>query len=141
MDANGLRVWQLADAAGFGFADKAAGGPPQNLYWRADARMLRLAKQQGAPRLNENRAFGQAQALKPSPVSDSGGSFAWWDGTAATLNAGGFGEGATPITLPPDIPPGLPQPTDLAFGADDVLYIARNDGVLMADRRDRWSIA
>ncbi|MGE0222012.1 MAG: phage tail protein [Acetobacteraceae bacterium] len=138
MDPNGLRVWQVADAAGFGLDGTPPAGPAQDLHWRTDARLLRLDRQQAAPALAENQAFARAQAGKPSPVSDPGGSFAWWDGVAGTLRAAGFGTGSTPIALPPDTPPGLPQPTDLAFGTDDVLYVARNDGVVMADRRDRW---
>ena len=140
MDPNGLRIWQLADAAGFGLAGTPAAAPAQDLHWRADARLLRLARQQSAPALAlaEDQVYARTQAAKPSPVSDPGGSYAWWDGVAGTLRAGGFGEGTTPIALPPDVPPGVPQPTDLAFGADDVLYLARNDGVVMADRRDRW---
>ena len=138
MDPNGLRVWQVADAAGFGLAGTHAAGPAQDLHWRPDARLLRLDRQQTAPALNEDQVFARAQAAKPSPVSDPGGSYAWWDGVAGTLRAAGFGAGSTPISLPPDTPPGLPQPTDLAFGTDDVLYVARNDGVVMADRRDRW---
>lgn len=138
MDPNGLRVWQVADPAGFGLTGTSAAGPARNLHWRADTRLLRLDRQQAEPVLNENQTFARTQALKPSPVSDPGGGFAWWDGSAGTLRAAGFGIGSTPISLPPDTPPGLPQPTDLAFGTDDVLYVARNDGVVMADRRDRW---
>jgi len=138
MDPNGLRVWQVGDARGFGLAGSPPAGPAKDLHWREDARLLRLDRQQPTPTLNETQAFARTQASKPSPVSDPGGSFAWWDGVATTLRAAGFGSGSTPISLPPDTPPGLPQPTDLAFGTDDVLYVARNDGVVMADRRDRW---
>ncbi|NJD11917.1 MAG: hypothetical protein FIB01_16230 [Gemmatimonadetes bacterium] len=137
MDPNGLRIWQVADAAGFGVAGTPAAAA-QNLSWQGGARLLSLVRQQAAPELAEDQAFARSQAAKPSPVSDPGGSFAWWDGLAATLLAAGFGEGSAAITLPPDVPPGLPQPTDLAFGTDEVLYVARNDGVIMADRRDRW---
>jgi hypothetical protein len=136
MDSNGLRFWQVAGARGF-----SAGGGARDLHWRADARLLRLDRQQAAPVLAEDRVFARAQVSAPSPVCDAGGSFAWWDGGAGTLRAAGFGEGATPVALPPDIPPGIPAPTDLAFGDDDVLYVARNDGVIMADRRERWQPA
>lgn len=141
MDVNGLRCWQVADAAGFGFGGNAPGGLAANLEWRDDVRLLRLARQQDAPVLVEDRAYATAQALKPSPVADTGGSFAWWDGVAGTLRAGGFGDGATPIALAPDTPAGIPQPTDLAYGTDDILYVARNDGVVMTDRRDRFADA
>lgn len=141
MDVNGLRCWQVADAAGFGMTAAAPAGLAANLDWQAGTRTLRLDKQQEPPAITEDRAYAQAQALKPSPVADPGGSFAWWDGTAATLRAAGFGQGATPIVLPPDTPPGLPQPSDMAFGVDDILYVARNDGVVMTDRRDRFADA
>lgn len=133
MDVNGLRCWQIADQAGFGI-----GGEAKNLHWRADARLLRLDRQQEAVSLAEDNVFARAQAIKPSPVADQGGSYAWWDGAAGMLLAGGFREGTTPIALPPETPPGTPQPTDLAYGDDDVLYVARNDGIVMADRRERW---
>ncbi len=138
MDPNGLRVWQVADAAGFGLAGAPPAGPATDLHWRPDTRLVRLDRQQPAPVLAESQVFARARVTSPSPVCDPGGSFAWWDGVAGTLRAAGFGIGSTPISLPPDTPPGLPQPTDLAFGTDDVLYVARNDGVVMVDRRERW---
>ena len=42
MDPNGLRVWQVADPAGFGLTGTSAAGPARNLHWRADTRLLRL---------------------------------------------------------------------------------------------------
>jgi phage tail-like protein len=136
MDANGLRFWQVADAGGFGI-----GGAAEGLHWRADTSLLRLDRQQRTPDLAEDKIFARARASAPSPVSDPGGSFAWWDEDAGTLRTAGFGPGSVPLALPPDSPPGVPTPTDLAFGDDDVLYVARNDGVVMIDRRDRWAPA
>jgi len=133
MDANGLRAWQIADASGF-----AGRGDSRSLQWRAETRTLRLDREQRAPALPEDATFARSMALKPSPVSDPGGSYAWWDGAAGSLQAGGLAPGSVPIPIPPDTPPGVPQPTDLAFGPDDVLYVARNDGVVMLDRRERW---
>lgn len=142
MDVNGLRVWQVADAAGFGLASTT---PPaavaRDLHWRADARLLRLDRQQPAPALVEDAALARALALKPSPVRDLGGSYAWWSPTAGKVLAGGFGAGSTPLDIPADIPVGVAQPTDMAFGPDDILYLARNDGVVLVDRRDRWAPA
>lgn len=135
MDVNGLRFWQAATATGFGL-DRP--GATQNLIWDHDARAVRLSRQQTAPVLAEDRVFATARANQASPVSDAGGSFAWWDGSTQTLRAAGFGIGNSPLTLPPDTPPGVIQPTDLAFGDDDILYAARNGGILMHDRRDRW---
>lgn len=141
MDPNGLRVWQVADATGFGLAGAPPAGPATDLHWLSDVRLLRLDRQQAAPVLAEDQVFARARVTSPCPVSDPGGSYAWWDGVAGTLRAAGFGIGSTPLSLPPDTPPGLPQPTDLAFGTDDVLYVARNDGVVMVDRRERWQPA
>jgi phage tail-like protein len=135
MDANGLRVWQAADRAGLRAHDA------RRLSWDAEGRTLRLARQQAAPLVAEDADFARAMALRPSPVRDAGGSFAWWDGAAGVLRAAGFGAGSTPIALPPDSPPGLPQPTDLAYGTEEVLYGARNGAVLLVDRRERWAPA
>lgn len=135
MDVNGLRFWQAASAAGFGL-DRP--GQSQNVSWDQTMRTVRLSRQQIEPALAEDRPYATARANQPSPVSDAGGSYAWWDGGAQTLRAAGFGIGNTPLSLPPDSPPGVIQPSDLAFGDDDILYVARNGGVVMHDRRDRW---
>ena len=137
MDVNGLRCWQIADAGAFG----VTAGHAENLYWRDAARLLTLDRQQDKPAVTEDRIYAVAQALKPSPVVDPGGSFAWWDGLAGTITAAGFADGTTTIPIAPDVPVGLPQPTDLAYGADDILYVARNDAVVMTDRRDRFADA
>ncbi len=134
MDANGLRLWQVADAAGF----MPTGGDAAGLAWRASDRVLRLVSQQPAPVLTENQGYAAVRAAQPSPVSDPGGGYAWWDETAGELHTAGFGYGAVPLPVPPDAPPGTPRPTDLMFGQDDVLYVARNGGLLMVDRRGRW---
>lgn len=142
MDANGLRFWQVADAAGFGLgANATAQTAAQNLFWRADARLVRLDRQQAAPSLTEDEATARSWMARPSPLRDAGGGYAWWDIPASQILAAGFGDGSTPITLPQDNPPGVAEPTDMAYGDDDVLYIARNGAVLMVDRRERWDDA
>lgn len=133
MDPNGLRFWQIADAAGF-----AGQGDSQHLQWQDETRTLRLDREQPTPTVAEDEVFAIAMRQKASPVRDPGGSYAWWDGVAGALQAGGFADGSVAIPIPADTPPGIPQPTDLAFGSDDVLYVARNDGVVMLDRRERW---
>lgn len=135
MDVNGLRCWQAASPGEFGLAGP---GEVRNLRWDRHGRTLQLSRQQDAPAISEDRVFATARANQPSPVSDAGGSFAWWDGSASTLRTAGFGNGSIPLALAADVPPGVIAPTDLAFGSDDVLYVARNDGVVMLDRRDRW---
>lgn len=136
MDVNGLRFWQAADAEAF-----AIGGAAENLQWHAESAMLRLDRQQDAPVLAEDKNFARSQASKPSPVSDAGGSFAFWDGNAGAVQAGGFAPGVAPLPIPPSVSAGNPVPTDLAFGDDDVLYVARNGSVTMVDRRARWAPA
>ena len=140
MDANGLVSFQIADAAGFGFR-RLGETAPVNLKWDAGDRALRLDRVQGMPGVAEDEAFARAMAERPSPVMDEQGSFAFWDAGAGRVVAGGFAPGTTPLPVPPDDPPGVAQPTDMAFGEDDVLYIARNDGVVMVDRRERWAPA
>lgn len=137
MDVNGLRFWQVADAAGFGLGPDSAAA--EGLFWRADARLLRLDRQQPAPALTEDGVAARDWASRPSPTRDPAGSYAWWDLAGGQLLAAGFGEDPTPLALPPDTPVGIPRPTDLAFGDDDVLYVARNEAVMMLDRRSRWS--
>ncbi|MGF6743911.1 phage tail protein [Paraburkholderia atlantica] len=137
MDVNGLRCWQVADATAFGLG-AATGGEPVNLAWRAELRQLRLARQQTPPPLAENRDYAQAQAARPSPAADRGGSFAWWNATAGALLAGGFLPGSTPLALPPDVPAAATSPSDIAFGDDEILYVARDNAILMTDRRARF---
>jgi phage tail-like protein len=50
----------------------------------------------------------------------------------------GQAPGASPLPLPPEDPPGIARPDDLAFDADDVLLVSRNGAVVLIDRRDRW---
>src|SRR5437762_8744464 len=70
MDANGLRVWQIADAGGFaGQKDARA------LRWHADTRTLCLDREQSLPAPAEETTFAIAMALKPSPLRDPGGSY------------------------------------------------------------------
>jgi hypothetical protein len=108
MDANGLRFWQVADAAGFGLGPGAtAETAAQNLFWRADARLVRLDRQQAAPSLTEDEATARAWMARPSPVRDGGGSYAWWDIPASQILAAGYADGSTPITLPQDNPVGV----------------------------------
>jgi phage tail-like protein len=136
MDANGLRNWQIADPGEF----RLSGGDAANLEYRADQRALRLSLQQDAPVLSENESYARGAAAKPSPVSDARGSYAWWDEAGGEIRASGFADGAVPLPLPADMPPGVVRPTDMAFGRD-ILWVARNDALWMSDRRGRWDPA
>jgi phage tail-like protein len=143
MDANGLRFFQVASPVLWRLDGRATSPAlaARNLHWRADTGLVRLASQQTAPDLAENEVRARTLAARPSVVCDRFGGFAWWDSGTATLSASGSGLGAIALDLPPDDPPGVPQPTDLALGTDDVLYVARNDAVVLLDRRDRWPAA
>ena len=136
MDANGLRLWQVADEGGFALADPARSDG--NLQWQDASRLLRLRRDQQTPALAEDETLARSLADKASLVADHGGGWGWWDGVDGLLKVAGFGNEPDVIALPTDDPPGLPQPADLAFGTDDILYVARNDAVLLIDRRDRF---
>ncbi|WP_339950572.1 phage tail protein [uncultured Albimonas sp.] len=142
MDVNGLRNWPLMDRAALGFAREGEDAP-RDVAWEAPGQGgcagLRLARRQAAPELAEDLSWARSQAARPSPVCDPAGSWAWWDG--AGLRSGGFRPGSAPIPLPEEVPPGAPRPDDLAFGTDDVLYVARNGAVTLIDRRERWAPA
>lgn len=138
MDANGTRFWQVADARGFGLGP---GGGAVDLDWDVVARALCLARQGAAPAVTEDATFALARALSPSPICDASGRIAWWDGAALRLGPADGAPALPPILLPADDPPGIPQPSDLAFDEDDILYVARNGKVLMLDRRDRFAPA
>lgn len=135
MDANGTRIWQVADARGFGLGP---GGGAVDLAWDAAARALCLARQGPAPVLAEDATFALSHALSPSPVCDALGRVAWWDGAAVCLGPEDGAPPPAPIVLPAEDPPGVPQPTDLALDEEDILYAARNGKVVMLDRRDRF---
>jgi len=140
MDANGLRFFQVDSPARWRLDARPASPAlrASHLRWRAETGVVRLASRQDTPRLAENETRARAIAVKPSVVCDRFGGFAWWDAGTATIRAAGAGLGSMVLDLPVDDPPGVPQPTDLAFGVDDILYVARNDATVLLDRRDRW---
>lgn len=136
MDVNGTPFWQVASEAGFGFGrdpDKA----PANLVWDRRLAVVRLAGEQASPDFAEDEAFSRQMAMQPSTVFDEDGSFAWWDGPTKAVLASGFLPGSALLSLAPDDPIGVSQPTDMAFDRD-ILFVARNDGVLIHDLRSRW---
>ena len=136
MDVNGSPFWQIAGAQGFGFAGSASSSHA-NLAWDARANGMRLAGQQAAPDLGEDEALARQLTELPSPVCDQHNSFAWWDTATESLLSSGFQPGAALIELGEDDPAGIAQPTDLAFDTD-LLIAARNEKVVMHDRRHRW---
>jgi phage tail-like protein len=140
MDSNGLRFWSWLRPADWRLAGDVA--PPETaatgLQWSAALGAVRLARRSLAPALSEDQARAQTLATAPSTATELAGTWAFWDPTTSSLRAAGAGTGSTPIAVPPDDPPGVPMPTDIALGFDDILYVARNGGVVLVDLRNRF---
>jgi phage tail-like protein len=136
MDANGLRLWAFHERR-----DWRLSSAGRDLQYDDAKRLLKLANQQAAPAPAEDAIRARALATQPSMARDAMGTWAFWDSATATIRAAGAGAASTPIVFPQDTPVGTPTPTDMALGADDVLYVARNGGVWLIDRRDRWQPA
>ena len=139
MDVNGLPMWQISGRRGFGLA---AGVAPPGLARALDYKdghgHVRLAQQQAAPEPAENETFARLLASSPSPIADGQGGFAWWDAQARRLEASGFAPGSAALPLPAPDPPTPVGPSDFAYGTDEVVYLARDGGVVMRDLRERW---
>jgi phage tail-like protein len=139
MDVNGLPMWLIAGRRAFGLAEDSAGPSiASNLDYQDAQGHVRLSQQQDAPQLAEDETFARRMASSPSTLCDALGSFAWWDAGGQRLEASGFGPGAIELPLPASDPPTLLAPTDVALGADEVVYAARDGAVVMKDLRDRW---
>jgi phage tail-like protein len=139
MDVNGLPMWQYSGRRAFGLAADAQ--PPNaavDLHFKDEAGHLQLARQQPVPALAEDQTFARSAVAAPSPVADGLGGFAWWDFAQGKFKASGFAPGSVDLPLPLPEPASLQAPEDIALGADDVLYAARDGAVVMRDIRDRW---
>ncbi|HWX49314.1 MAG TPA: phage tail protein [Roseomonas sp.] len=136
MDANGLRLWAFQERRDWRLDETM-----HDLRYQAGRKLLTLASRQPAPALAEDGTRARMLARQPSVVRDGQGGWAFWNSADSTLRAAGAGQGSVPITVPPDTPPGVAAPLDLAFGTDEVLYIARNGAIVMLDRRERWKPA
>lgn len=139
MDVNGLPMFDLAGRRAFGLAeDSEAPNIAVALDYKEAEGHARLARQQEVPQLQEDETFARLMASSPSPIADGQGGFAWWDAAGRQLEASGFAPGSAVLPLPVADPPTPVGPTDFAFGADDVIYFARDGAVVMRDLRDRW---
>ncbi len=137
MDVNGLPMWLIAGPGGFGLMP---GGPAHGMATGlalSDSGHLVLASAQDVPSPEEVPAYARLMASQPAPVADEAGTFAWWDGSARTVQVAGFAPGAEALPLP-DF--GATAPTALALGTDQILYIAHQGRVIMADLRSRYPI-
>jgi phage tail-like protein len=128
MDANGLRFWSFGEARDW----QATGG----LHYCEELRAARLREEGPAPSLAEHEASAAAFAAKPSRVKDALGNEAFWDADTASIMVQNP-QGALSML---DAPPLGTAPSDLALGADDILYVARGGGIDLVDTRGRWSV-
>ena len=129
MDVNGIRFWSFSRKEDwFG-----RGAAPENLYYCSDDRVLRLNAQSKTPLLNEDAILAKKIREAPAPVADNQGNVARWDDIhKAVLPAGD-------TDLKHAFLAGGLAPSDLAFGSDDILYIARDGQIELVDTRGRWS--
>jgi phage tail-like protein len=128
VDANLQRLHPLAARAAWRIDDA------RDVAWDARARLLRLVGTR-APRWTEAPADGEARRLRAPGAIDRFGTRA-----RVALGTDGFavkvtGARADEVTL---LGPGVAPITDVAVGADDVLYVAIGGAVRMHDLRDRW---
>ena len=132
MDVNGLRFWAKSGAADWPL-DAATS---HDLAFCREQRWLRLAGKSDAPMVVENALVARQIADAPARVKDALGTVAFWDvARSAILLAR---DGGAPSVLA--AMSGAPAPTDMTLGADDILYVARPDGVLLIDTRGRWPL-
>ena len=128
MDANGLRFWQLADAA--------AWPDLRHVVFGGACTALRLASERSLqPALAAADGFTVAQAaLENVPRAiDALGCVASWDAASSSVLVHSvLPDDAVLTTLPV-------APTDLCVSADGVLLAALPDGVRMIDLRRRWT--
>jgi phage tail-like protein len=145
MDVNGLPMWMLSRPQDFGLeADAASISQPNNLAWDSAHGHLMLASQQAKPAIAEDENFARLMLSQPSPVCDAAGTFAYWHTARlpqkSHIRASGFAPGATEIELG-DATPQTLTPTDMALGADQILYVARDGSIIMADLRTRYPLS
>lgn len=130
MDANGLRFWMLADAAHW--------PRREHTLWDKSCQALALASERSLPAAADDAAARAAAMLALDQVPralDAVGVVASWQAEANAIAVRGYLPNAA-VALPL-----AETPTDLAIGADGVLFVALADGVLMHDLRRRWADA
>ena len=138
MDVNGLPMWVLAGAKAFGMAGTSSGaGHVRDLEWNAERSHLTLASQQDRPVLAEDESFARLMISQPSAVADAADTFAWFNPATHVIEASGFAPGMTALHLGPnnmpEVPIPIPDPSDMALGAEQILYIARDGAVIFRD--------
>lgn len=129
MDANGLKFWLLADEPHWHLP-----GEPPALEYDAQRRSLRLARQRRELTIAEDRSAAETRLESVPQARDEHGNRAWWDGEWHRILAVGVDD-------TPQIIYSFTEEvalTDMALGADGVLYMAVDGAVIMHDRRQRW---
>jgi phage tail-like protein len=130
MDVNGLRFWMLSEQSDW---LPPAGSP--DVSYCTQTHRLQLRSARTGPAVNE--IFDTALAIvEAAPMAkDAFGNYARWDASSGHVVAGGSGPGEVPIFAPPP----MEAVTDLALGSDGILYVAVAGGLVMIDRRNRWT--
>lgn len=146
MDINGLPMWLIAGPGAFGIGPGAGNASQVHaLQWNDERGHLTLASQQQAPTLTEDETFSRLMLSRPSPVADAADTFAWLNPATLGIEASGFAPGMVSIDLGPgnrpETPPSSLAPSDMALGAEQILYIARDGAVIMRDLRGRYPTA
>ena len=138
MDANRLRFFMLADESDW-LTENSVAKEQVCLYDRK-RRTLRLGSLGDTRTIDEELApgvLGPLLARVPGAV-DAFGTWAWWDGTTQQVRAAGGGGGTTLLFEPSQVSLSGAV-TDLAPGADGVLYVALGQRVVGVHLRKRWS--
>lgn len=143
MDVNGLPMWLLAGPDAFGLAPGSRNAQHVDaLQWNAERDHLTLASQHDRPALTEDEALARLMLSRPSPVADAADTFAWLNPASLGIEASGFAPGMVSLDLGPANKPEIPTPTlaptDMALGAEQMLYIARDGAVILRDLRGRY---
>lgn len=126
-DVNGLRFWMVADEKQWHLNQDVA-------YDRARRRLL---LQQSTSDITVTPAtIGEALPLldRVPAALDGFNTRAAWDELSHSIYAAGALPGTQTLWIPPD----GEVPTDIAFGYDDILYIAVAGDLLLMDPRERW---
>ena len=132
MDANGLRFWLLADADHW-----RLDGEPPGLEYDSERRALRLARQRRELRLVEDASEAAARLERVPAIRDLYGNHAWYDADwRRVLVRRADGEPRPLYRVPV-----AGEVSDLAVGADGVLYLAVGGDILLHDLRGRWDDA
>ncbi len=130
MDANGLRFWSLSRREDW-FGKRVVA---ENLQWCAETQALRLASQSSVPSALQQATAPQVIRSMPSPVMDRFGNLVIWDGGLKLASNPTGGATGNVISAPGT------TPLDMAFGDDDIFYVARDGHIEMIDTRQRFRV-